>query len=303
MEGIPKGYNSAKQGRLTGMHNVKHGLVLKGKLLTPIVTKKINFKIDGCKASIINPKRRYYTKINTSKPSYPYSFICYLGNLKVSIENQSKATMRRKLTKLLQMTNIGKFRNDGLGQIQWIEGYIRDNGSKEVIIPRRSKLRIRKGLPLDLTEKQQDLLKYAVLHDFFHTTKHQSKIYSEPPLKDQKLVERLRKHHEKTNDPLIRKFQYYDRLAASITRKIRSPIISRYNWQAKRKLQKIDFKKLAKEIQEVTETNIWNLYRYIYENKELKLLNESMNHEHTKLRNHLVVIANLIVQDFIHKSG
>jgi hypothetical protein len=63
-----------------------------------------------------------------------------------------------------------------------------------------------------------------------------------------------------------------------------------------------DFKKLAKEIQEVTETNIWNLYRYIYESKELKLLNESMYHGHSKLRNHLVVIANLIVQDFIHES-
>ena len=70
----------------------------------------------------------------------------------------------------------------------------------------------------------------------------------------------------------------------------------------KRKLQKINFKKLAKKIQEVAETNIWNLYRYIYESKELELLNKSMNHGHTKLRNYLVVIANLIVQDFIHES-
>ena len=96
---------------------------------------------------------------------------------------------------------------------------------------------------------------------------------------------------------MIKKFQYYDRLAASITRKIRSPIVSRYNWQAKKSLQKIDFKKLAKKVQEVAETNIWNLYRYMYENKELKLINESMNHGQTSLRNHLLVIANLIVQD------
>jgi len=152
------------------------------------------------------------------------------------------------------------------------------------------------------TTKQQELLQYGLLHDFFHTKKHPSKIYREPPLKDKKLVERLRNHHEKTSDKLIAKFQYYDRIAASITRNIHSPIISRYNWQAKKSLQKIDFKKLAKKIQEVTETNIWNLYRYIYENKELKLLNESMHHGHTKLRNHLVIIANLIVQDFVRKN-
>ncbi|MHA1331969.1 MAG: hypothetical protein ACTSR2_12930, partial [Candidatus Hodarchaeales archaeon] len=102
----------------------------------------------------------------------------------------------------------------------------------------------------------------------------------------------------KTEEPLIKKFQYYDRLAASITRKIRSPIISRYNWQAKRKLQKIDFKKMAKEIKEVSEKNLWNLYRYIYKSKELGLLNESMNYGHTTIKNHLLIIANLIVQDF-----
>ena len=116
-------------------------------------------------------------------------------------------------------------------------------------------------------EEQQKLLIYALLHDFFHTSKHQSKIYQEPPISDRKLAEQLRNHHEKTSDPLIKKFQYYDKLAASITRKIRSPIVSRYNWQAKKEVQKIDFKKLAKEIQEEADTNIWNLYRYIYESK------------------------------------
>jgi hypothetical protein len=153
-----------------------------------------------------------------------------------------------------------------------------------------------------LTCEQQQLLKYALLHDFFHTSKHKSKIYQEPPLTDKSLLEKLRNHHEKTSDPLIQKFQYYDRLAASITRKIHSPIISRYNWQAKRSLHKINFNILSKDIQEVAETNIWNLYYYIYKSKELQLLNESMNHGHTTLRNHLVVIANLIVQDFIHES-
>jgi hypothetical protein len=193
-------------------------------------------------------------------------------------------------------------RTEGLGQIKWIGGYIDNNTSQMKREVRKRKLRIRKGLPSKLTVEQQQLLKFALLHDFFHTSKHQSKIYREPPLTDKILVEQLRNHHDKSSDPFIQQFQYYDRLAASITRKIRSPIISRYNWHAKRKLQKIDFRKLAKEIQEVAETNIWNLYYYIYKSKELQLLNESMNHGHTTLQNHLVVIANLIVQDFVHKS-
>ena len=132
----------------------------------------------------------------------------------------------------------------------------------------------------------------------FYTPRHQSKIYVEPPLDDDRLVKRLRSHHDQTDDPLIKTFQSYDQLAARITRKIRSPVISRYNWQARRELRKLDFKKFALEVKEVTHQNIWNLYRYIYESKELRLLTESMNHGHTVLRNHLLLIANLLVQDF-----
>jgi hypothetical protein len=58
----------------------------------------------------------------------------------------------------------------------------------------------------------------------------------------------------------------------------------------------MDFNKLAHEIKEVS-TNIWTLYTYIYNSKELRYLTESMNHGHNTLRNHLLVIANLIVQD------
>ena len=53
------------------------------------------------------------------------------------------------------------------------------------------------------------------------------------------------------------------------------------------------------EYQEGANTNVWNLYQYIYNSKELRLLNESLNHGHTTLRNYLLVIANLIVQDLI----
>ncbi len=228
---------------------------------------------------------------------YPYSFICYLGTIKLQYTNRSFMKLQRKIFKLLKITQIGKYQNEGLGLIQWIKARILNNRSYLDTKNYPKKLRIRKGLPLKLTKGQQELLQYALLHDFFHTTKHHSKIYVEPPLKDEKLVNRLRSHHDQTDDPLIKTFQYYDQLAARITRKIHSPIIGRYNWQAKRELKKLDFKKLAQKITEVKQQNIWNLYRFIYESKELRLLTESMNHGHTALRNHLLVIANLIVQD------
>lgn len=274
----------------------KMKLVIEGSIGTPVISKKTQFVVKGCKATIIEPRRRYYTKINTAKPMYPYSLICYLGTIQLEYKHSSIAKLKRKLNELLRITHIGKYQRDGLGQIQWIRGKIERKPTYTARINPKRKLRIRKGLPLNLGPVQQELLKYALLHDFFHTSIHQSKIYVEPPLDDENFVERLRNHHEKAYDPLISIFQVYDQWAAMITRKIRSPVTSRYTWQAKKMREKIDFNRLAHEIKEVS-TNIWTLYRYIYSSKELQYLTESMNHGHNSLKNHLLVIANLIVQD------
>jgi len=89
------------------------------------------------------------------------------------------------------------------------------------------------------------LIQYALLHDFFHTSEHRSKIYVEP---------------------------------------------------------EIDFVALANEIKKneikKASTHSSKLYWYILNNKELNRLNESLEHGHSSLRNHLLVIANLIVHDF-----
>ncbi len=87
-------------------------------------------------------------------------------------------------------------------------------------------------------------------------------------------------------------------MAASMTRKILSPRTNRYNWRVKKK---IDFELLGIEIQEVA-NNIWKLYDYIYKSKELAQLNESIKYGHTSLRMHLLIIANLIVQDKLKRK-
>jgi hypothetical protein len=136
-----------------------------------------------------------------------------------------------------------------------------------------------------------------LLHDFVHTERHRSKIYVEVPLEDDRYLELLRRHHErKTDNPLVKTFQQYDQQAAWMNRRMRAPTMDRYNWQAKE--SQIDFQKLAKEIKHVSK-NIWNLYSFIYTNEELSKLNESLEYGHTTLKAHLLLITNLIVQDFL----
>ena len=128
---------------------------------------------------------------------------------------------------------------------------------------------------------------------------HRSKIYIEPEITDQKYLELLKDHHKnKFKDSIVQEFQYYDRLAASITRKVSSPRQDRYNWKA---TKKIDFQQLANHISEVS-NNVWKLYHYIYQSKDLALLNESFKFGHTSLRRHLLIIANLIVQDYLPEN-
>ncbi|MFX1250548.1 MAG: hypothetical protein ACFFCZ_02950 [Promethearchaeota archaeon] len=135
--------------------------------------------------------------------------------------------------------------------------------------------------------------RYALLHDFAHTVNHKSKIYVEAEVEE---LDYLRKHYDKTDDPFILTFQKYDNLSAIITRKIRSPRTNRYNWRAGTKT--IDFNKLAEDITEVAKRSVGKLYEYIYQSEALDNLNESLQHGHTSLRSHLLVLANLIVRDY-----
>ncbi|MFX0063221.1 MAG: hypothetical protein ACFFC7_13680 [Candidatus Hermodarchaeota archaeon] len=267
--------------------------VLQGQIITPIITKRTTFHLEGCRFTITRPRRRYINKITAGVRMYPYSFIGYVGEIEARYTCSSKAKAKRKLDSLITIKQIGQLRSEGMGQVKWLEAKIEQGDYK----PRRPtrKIKIRKGLPHNLPESLQKLVKYSILHDFYNTGKHRSKIYVEPELDDTSLVELLRQHHEQTKNPMIQTFQHYDRRAAIITRKVKSPRPNRYNWKGK---DTIDFEKLAKEIKEVAEKSVWKLYEYVYQSKELNRLTESMEHGHSSLRRHLILITNLIVQDF-----
>jgi hypothetical protein len=269
-------------------------LVLEGRIKTPLVISQTTFFVEGCKAHIEEPRRRFVNKINAGKPMYPYSFKAYLGKLILTRRVKNWTAAKRLLTKLLEIDAMGKLTNEGMGLIQWLGGEIKAEASDRGEVKRR--LKIRKGLPrlpLDVLK----LVQYGLLHDFYTNSTHKSKIYVEPELDDPELMELLREHH--TKEPaseLVRQFKRYDQLAAIITRKIRSPKTNRYTWTSQ---DTINFDQLAANIAEANNQGVWALYKFIYDNKELDHLNESFEFGHSSLKQHLLIIANLIVQDFL----
>ncbi|MFX0125901.1 MAG: hypothetical protein ACFFAE_19930 [Candidatus Hodarchaeota archaeon] len=110
-----------------------------------------------------------------------------------------------------------------------------------------------------------------------------------------KILELPRNANSSEIKTAFKTFQHYDRLGARITRKFRSLRTNRYNWYANKT---IDFIKLADEIAEVAD-HPWKLYEYIYQSKELSHLTESLQHGHTSLRRHLLIVTNLIVHDYL----
>ena len=119
-------------------------------------------------------------------------------------------------------------------------------------------------------------------------------MYVEPPVKDKNFVELLRKYHDHTDNFLINIFKKYNRLAALITRRYCSSIRSSYIWQCSKK---VDFMALASNTAAVAD-NIWKLYDYINKSREVDKLNESLEYRHLSINFHLVLIVNLIVQDY-----
>ena len=99
-------------------------VVLEGTLITPLVTKQTKFIIAGCKAELKNGtiRRRYYSKIKTSLPMFPYSLICYLGIIRLKFTCRNKAKALKKLHKLIKIEQLGRLQSEGLGKIHWLGG-------------------------------------------------------------------------------------------------------------------------------------------------------------------------------------
>jgi hypothetical protein len=171
-----------------------------------------------------------------------------------------------------------------------------------------SKVRIRQELPTGhskdggLPSPIKKLILYFMIHDFFHTKKHQSKIFYELELNDIELMNTLRRSHDtqKPEDPFLIAMSRFDQLAAALGRKKYAPVRGRYNFSAQQRNQCLmDPKQLVLDISKVVnEKNLPQIYRYIYESEELDWLVESRNYGFSSLRNHLLIGINLIVHSY-----
>jgi len=91
--------------------------------------------------------------------------------------------------------------------------------------------------------------------------------------------------------------KYYDHLASYISRKRPLKTKARYDFKNGR----IDFKQLVKEI-ELKQQSAFKLYNYIYQSKELTRVVEAMTYGKNNLRNHLLVMVNLAINDYLKKK-
>jgi hypothetical protein len=283
--------------------------VLEGKTITPIITKRRSWHIRrGGQVRLVKTRKTAYSKITVGAHRPPSVFYGYEGIVQIRRKCATETGALALLNYYVQITKLGRFKNEGMGLIDWqrtwIENYHKPQGKRKRI----PKIRIRQALPQGeprhggLLKEIQRLVLYFLLHDFFNTAKHPSKIFQELELEDTALMEVLRKSHDKVkpDDPFLRTMARYDQLAAMLGRKRYAPVNDRYNFQAQQKRRRLaDQAQLAQEIsQVVNEKDVYDLYRYIYESEELDWLVETRECGYSSLRTHLLLGANMIVHSY-----
>ena len=277
-------------------------LRLIGKMVTPIVVHSPFFYIKGCKISITRepmenergylpyPRRLHYGKLIKGIRKAPTIKNCYQGFIVVDFSGNSHQ-VEKQLEWFLNLEGLGKHQNNGMGKIKWLE---KRKVTPKKKIPQGKKLSIRKGLgyhPIPL----QTAIKALLLHDFVHTEKHSSKIYQEVEINNSFIREACMNHHsgEELNNWLIPLIKKYDGLASFLSRKIPKKEEKRYDYEN----GEIDCKAVAEEITK-KQHNIYSLYNYIYYNKTFGRFFEAIDYANNKLRIHLLLAVNLLIQDF-----
>lgn len=275
-----------------------------GRIETPLITPKPFFWKEGCLVKLVkepsNEKRAVYAplgKLVKGERKAPDMHNGFRGFVRVTAVDYSEEKLKRTMERFSQKRFLGKYRCEGFGRVCWIDCTIKDY--HPTILQKRKKFKIRKGLGPNYPEQLQRLLLALMLHDFFHTEKHPSKIYREIVIEDKEIAEACKNHHSSTASnnqylPLIKKF---DAIAAMITRKKYLRKNTRYD----KTKGEIDFQALAKEIEERS-TSAYKLYNFIYQSNTLTRIVETMSYQKNSLRMHLLLMVNLAVNDYYNKK-
>jgi hypothetical protein len=284
--------------------NKKKIITLIGRLKTPIILRKPFYKKHGCWIRVtsdpLTDRRPTFVcigKLVKDEYKAPTSLRGYRGYVKVTCAGVSVGKLKQKISTFIQKGFLGSLTAEGYGRITWEKCLINEFQQDTKIL--NKKLRIRKGLGINYPPELQRLLIALMLHDFVHTEKHPSKIFQQITIEDVEIREACLNHHnsKKLNNRLHHAIQYYDSLASYISRRKPHKTVSRYD-----KINgRIDFKRLAEEIERV-QHSAYKLYNYIHHSKELTRTVESFEYGKNPLRNHLLLMVNLAINDYYDKK-
>ncbi len=258
---------------------------LMGYTKTPIVSRRRHFGIADIGAMTINGRPRVFGKLTVGQRRAPMTFRAWYGNVEFIVPEY-------KLEEALAIDSVGSYTCEGMGQILWTS--VSKLKKNPLYISRT--IKIRKKLP-KLSNVQETLVIAMLLHDFVHTNRHQSKIYSEVNILDEEVRKFVENHHNYDTDeaelPLLPLLQYYDRLSAMISRKFRWSAFTRYRVT---ELEKINFDALKREI-EKCQYSPYALYTFIRKCQALDKINEALKFGFSSLKNHLLLMVNLYLDD------
>lgn len=264
----------------------KNWIKLLGITKTPVVAKRNRFELKNIGIVTIQGRPRVFGKLTKGERRAPMTFRAWYGNIEIIAPEY-------KLDEALALDSIGRYTHEGMGQIQWQE--MKKLQKKPLYSPK--KIKIRKMLPTNFSDVMQKLMIAMLLHDFVNTERHPSKIYTEVKISDDYICQLVKNHHNYEIDdrelPLLSTLQYYDRFSSSISRKFRFSAPSRYRVT---ETTKIHFDTLKKEI-ETRQYSLYALYSYIYKSQTLNQINEALKFGFSSLKNHLLLMVNLYIDD------
>ena len=284
-----------------------------GKIETQIVSNWANYKLHyqnkiikigmskfNCKDDLFKPYKtnaikKDYGKI--SRNNRPYPFHCFMGYIHLDFLGTKK-----DLNKIMEISQLGKYKNEGMGKIEWKESYVfKENNFDEITIKIPKKISLRKLNLNDIAEQDYPFLTACLIHDLVHIkNKHPNKLWGLPDtlIKDNNVYFIVCNHHNKIKHPLIKRLQEADRKASIIARKkereIKSSIYNPIRKSYEDKVNSQMFQKIQKEIEDRI-NNFPKLYEYIWNCKELDYLVEAQNYPETSLRKHLLLTTQFAV--------
>lgn len=279
--------------------------ILEGKLISPIIASSPLIKKGRIWTRIVReletgekPLKSYIGKLVKGERKAPEQLQAYRGFVQVICIDSNGSRAKKNISQYLNYEYLGCHVNEGFGKVKWLN-YKEEDYQKVKSKPKRTQFRIRKGLGSNYPKELQRLLIALMLHDFVKTEKHMSKIYTEIAIEDEEIREACKNHHNRaeSKNNLLHQVKYYDRLAASMTRKRTLKTFTRYDYEN----GKIYFEKLAKEIEE-RQQSAYKLYHYIYHSEELNRIVESMRCVKKSLKNHLLLMVNLAIGDYLSRK-